>query len=361
MIINMAIDDFKYLAGAWLVGRIRKGHIVEKVGLSRNFVTGILLAALVVLSGTLVSAQPASTANTVLILETSVLAPPAKAQVPPTIPPDISLEHYAALKAGFDVEVVGPLAWGAKSMDDFATYRAIILGDPHCGFTPSPGDPHVADIPGTATLFVGAAEANVGVWGPAVDGNVVLIGTDPTWHSQFGDALSGKEGGGQLTESGIAFVGNDPVQTGAYISLSCYYHGAPANTLVPVLDGLVTPGAFTVRGVPGFPQCFDDAHIVAAHASLAGLTDADLVDWECSVHNAFDSWPPSFQVLAISLNTGQEFKAQDGTVGTPYILARGVTPIPPPSCVQTVNPAGKNMGLSGFPNAILGPFGVFRG
>jgi hypothetical protein len=73
--------------------------------------------------------------------------------------------------------------------------------------------------------------------------------------------------------------------------------------------------------------CFNDAHIVATHPALAGLTDATLSNWSCSVHEAFDSWPVSFEVLAIAEGASAAFTAPDGTVGTPYILARGVTVI----------------------------------
>jgi len=84
-----------------------------------------------------------------------------------------------------------------------------------------------------------------------------------------------------------------------------------------------SPGGFTVLGV----GCFNDAHIVATHPSLTGITDATLSNWSCSVHEAFDKWPVDFQVLAIARNIGSSFTATDGTVGTPYILARGVTVI----------------------------------
>ena len=89
-------------------------------------------------------------------------------------------------------------------------------------------------------------------------------------------------------------------------------------TSVPLLSAIgSTP--FTVRGI----GCFNDAHIVAVHPALAGIVDLDLSNWDCSVHEAFDSWPPEFQVLAMARGIGESFTASDGTVGTPYILARG--------------------------------------
>ena len=56
---------------------------------------------------------------------------------------------------------------------------------------------------------------------------------------------------------------------------------------------------------------------------IAGLTDAQLSGWGCSVHEAFDNWPADFLVLAIAKDIGTVFTATDGTIGTPYILARG--------------------------------------
>ncbi|MCI0637250.1 MAG: hypothetical protein L0206_25540 [Actinobacteria bacterium] len=71
--------------------------------------------------------------------------------------------------------------------------------------------------------------------------------------------------------------------------------------------------------------CFDDAHIVATHPALAGLTDATLSNWSCSVHEGISSWPINFEVLVIAENAiGGNYNAPDGTIGFPYILARGV-------------------------------------
>ncbi len=197
--------------------------------------------------------------------------------------------------AGKTPVVVTSAQWSAMTASDFDDYDAIVLGDPTCAG------------PGTAT--VAAAEANAGVWSSVVDGNVVIIGTDETFHQS--------QGGAQLMEKAAAFSVAEAGKTGAYISLSCYYHDTAAGTPVPVLSGF---GSFTATGV----GCFNDAHLVATHPALNGLTDATLSNWSCSVHEAFDSWPVSFEVLAIAEGIGAAFTAPDGTVGTPYILARGV-------------------------------------
>ena len=198
--------------------------------------------------------------------------------------------------AGKTPVVVSPVTWSSMTASQFDSYDAIVLGDPTCsGLGPE-----------------AAATANAAVWSSVVDGNVVIIGTDETFHEG--------QGGAQLMEKASAFSVAEAGKTGAYISLSCYYHGTAAGTPVPLLSGF---GSFTASGV----GCFNDAHIVATHPVLSGLTDATLSDWNCSVHEGFDSWPVSFEVLAIAEGIGAVFTAPDGTVGTPYILARGVTVI----------------------------------
>lgn len=208
-----------------------------------------------------------------------------------------SQEAQAAAALGYAVEVVTDAQWAAKSAADFGSYRALVLGDPTCR---------------TSLGSIDAASANRGVWGPQVDGNVIVNGTDPVYHSS--------QGGLQVTNRGIAFATDAADKTGMYISLSCYYHDAAAGTPVQVLEPF---GSFTATGV----GCYNDAHIVATHPALLGLTDASLSNWGCSVHEAFDSWPTTganaFTVLAIARNAGNAYTAPDGSVGTPYILARG--------------------------------------
>ena len=203
-----------------------------------------------------------------------------------------SPEALAAQALGLAADVATGEAWSALGTDDFGAYRALVLGDPTCGW-------------GNAA----PAEANAATWASAATGNVVINGTDPVYHDG--------QGGNALTTKSIAFAVADAAKTGAYISLSCYYHGVEANTPVPLLQGF---GSFTVTGV----GCYNDAHIVATHPALEGLTDETLSEWYCSVHEAFDSWPLTFEVLAIAEGAGTTYNATDGTVGIPYIVARGV-------------------------------------
>ena len=160
--------------------------------------------------------------------------------------------------------------------------------------------------------------ANASTWGAAVDGNVFVFGSDEQFHLG--------QGGQTLMNGAAPFSVAEAGKTGAYVSMSCYYHGTAAGTAIPLLDGAFgAVGDFTMTGV----GCFNDAHITATHPAFtsAGVTDATLSGWGCSVHEAFDSWPVGFEVLAIADNFGAAYTAPDGSVGTPYVLARGVTVI----------------------------------
>jgi cysteine-rich repeat protein len=256
-----------------------------------------IIALFSVFFGTVeVRAMPAPDASSVLILETTVTGCPT------------SLEATKAAALGYTPVCVDAATWGAMPGSDFGTYRALILGDPTCLVVgTSPVDP---------------ADLNKAVWGPEVDGTVVLVGTDPVYHSSFGPG--GPQGGDAVTEKGIAVAASDPAKTGLYATLSCYYHDTLSFTPVPFLSTL---GAFTVTGV----GCYNDSHIVAVHPALAGLTDANLSNWSCSVHEAFDSFPSDFLPLAIAEGIGGSgsLTFPDGSFGVPYILARGeaVSPI----------------------------------
>lgn len=229
-----------------------------------------------------VQATPAPDGNSVLILDSTVIGGAS------------SLEASKATDAGFNPVVISPAQWAVTTAADFSSFRALILGDAHC----------------SGLSAVSAAIANRSVWGPTITGNVVIIGTDPEWHKSIG--------GGQLTESAIAFSADEATKTGLMATLSCYYGGVSPGTPVPLLDEL---GSFTVRGV----GCYNDAHIVATHDALGTLTDADLSNWTCSVHEAFDGFPSDFIPLAIAqgITTEGSLTFADDSFGVPYILARG--------------------------------------
>jgi hypothetical protein len=93
--------------------------------------------------------------------------------------------------------------------------------------------------------------------------------------------------------------------------------------VVNVLNGF---GVFKVSGnVP----CAGAVAIVASSPALTGLTGGPtgtLSNWNCSVHEWFNTWDPSFIPLAVATDIPSpppNFTAADGTRGHPYILARG--------------------------------------
>jgi hypothetical protein len=246
--------------------------------------SGLLLAAVLALTAALpAQAAPAPDGNSVLILADTDGG---------------SKYSTEALAQGFTTVVETAANWATYTQSDFASFRAIILGDPTCK---------------TGTTSITAAEANSATWGAAVGtGPKLIIGTDEEFHFS--------QGGAQLISSGISFVTSDATKTGVYISLSCYYHGSTAGTPVPLLDPF---GTFTVGAASG---CFDDAHIVASHPALAGLTDTSLANWGCSVHEVFNSFPTgTFVPLAIArgITGAGSMSFGDGSSGVPYILASG--------------------------------------
>lgn len=208
-----------------------------------------------------------------------------------------SIEAKAAAEKGYGVDIVDAATWSSMTAEQFAAYRAIVLGDPTCG----------------DESLVAAAEANALTWGPVINGNIEIFGSDPVFHAtEDNPAIAA------VTQRGVEFALGQAGKTGAYISLSCYFHGVASQTHVSLLDGLDSNGSgFSVHGV----GCSDSIHIEASSPALEGITDELLSNWFCSVHEAFDSWPAKFGVLAVDTDAGSLYTGQDGTTGDPYILA----------------------------------------
>jgi hypothetical protein len=221
-----------------------------------------------------------------------------------------SQEAVAARSFGMTVEVVTPIQWGAKTAADFATYRAIILGDAKC----------------VSLTAINAAMANRNVWGPMINGNVIVVGTSPALHTGSSSVP------GPLTKDSIAFALAQPNKTGAYISLSCYYATAPTPTTPPgTAVQLLEPfGTFTVLSPSG---CYNTAHITSTFLTASAITDANLSNWGCSAKEVFDTYPTAnFAPLVIAKDpaTGAPFPGSktmpDDTHGPVYVLAKGATP-----------------------------------
>ncbi len=226
-----------------------------------------------------------------------------------------SAEALAAAKAGIDnyggvaYTIVLSPSWATFTAIDFASYRAIVVGDPTCG----------------GSGFE-SAEATTNIWGPVVNasgGNVVMIGTDPVFHYS--------QGGDSVIYGCMRFViSDDPgkTKTGAYLCLSCYYNNYCVPTDVALLNGLESAGQnFSMTGGCSI-GCYNNIHKTANHPALVNVTDAELGPWSCSVHEIFNDWDElNYDVLAIGLGLDSNYIAPDGTVGSPYILARGAAVI----------------------------------
>jgi hypothetical protein len=263
-----------------------------------------LLLALAFLDARPAAAAPLTSPPRVLILDETVVGGVTSQE---------ALAAQLAI-AGCAVDVVSAANWsaipatgtGGPTGYGFDAYRAIIIGDPQCNT-------------GTSGYLAAltALNATKATWSPIVTGNIIIEGVDNALHSYS------QIGADKTLKRGIAFAVNDPARTGLYYAMSCYYdYTAPATspTLVPHLTGF---GTFMTRNYPG--TCFNDAHQVATHpvfTATPALTDAELSNWGCSTHEGFDSWPPSFIVLAIALTNGT-YTATDGSNGVPYILVRG--------------------------------------
>jgi hypothetical protein len=251
------------------------------------------IVLLVVLAGTaaLGSSPAAATNGAVLIYEGSVWPgtvtdPNASGGGDGGTLPLVSLEQEQAELAGEHVVTANDQEWRGLTMQDFAAYDAIVLGDAGCARTVPP-----------------ALLATRAVWGPAVTGNVIAVGTDPTWNYFLGLSGAINPFALQVTASAIAYAVGAPGATGLYVSLSCYYGNATAPVDVPLLDAL---GAFKAHKA----DCTHDGHLVTAFDGMLGDGNLGLW-WDCSAHEVFDVYPATFQPLAVLGD------------GSPYILTRG--------------------------------------
>jgi VCBS repeat-containing protein len=265
--------------------------------------TALIVVVTVGCLASFAGAVPAGAGNgRVLILRDAVLGQqlpdPAGQPTDGSPPPLVSVEHYAAASGPLfkGVDTVSAEGWSTMTTADFARYDAIVLGDKGC----------VHDMAGVAP-----AVANRDVWGPAVTGNVIIVGTDPVWNYFYGQNLAVNADALYVTQGSIGFAssGNG---TGLYASLSCYYSAAPAGTHVDLLDPF---GSFSVHGA-----CTHDASLLVTNPNFDLWSDVTLSQWwDCAAHEPFDSSPADFTTVATS-------------GGSPYILARGSgLPITPPA------------------------------
>jgi YD repeat-containing protein len=248
-------------------------------------VVGGVAAGLVVVHP--VAAQASS--GSVLVLSTSVSGGSSSAEA-------------QDVPSGYTVTVASPSTWDAMTTAQFASYSAIIIGDPSSGGSCASSVP--ADALSTAST-----------WGPAVTGNVAVLGTAP--------ALAGSQGSSLMQDAiAYAMAGGS---TGLYVSLNCEYSTASARTPVPLLAS-VDGGGFTARGQG--TACPDSGTVNTWAAEnfspFNGLASGALASWgspACSVQETFDAWPAGFSGVAYDAGaTPAEFTASDGAIGQAYVL-----------------------------------------
>lgn len=229
------------------------------------------------------------TRATTVLNYTGILLPPPRS--PSSADPFVIIARIAT-----------PDQWNTMTAADFALYKAIIIPDPSCG----------------NLSRIDFLENTKAAWSPAIQGNIIIVGTDPSYHSQT------EPGAITLIDDGVRFAasGNG---TGLYFSLSCYYESV-------AFASVTSLSLFGVINVRGELACYNNAHLVADSTALGMLTDAALSNWSCSVHEAFTEYPTTgfyaMEPLAIARDaTGTGVKAfADGSSGIPYILVKGATP-----------------------------------
>lgn len=210
----------------------------------------------------------------------------------------VGLEQAEAESLGFTTKVVDDATWRSMTTAQFASYKAIIIGD---------------DFGSSDQTLIQFLVDTKNTWGPAVTGNMIIHGADQSNHDKT-----------VLIDNSIKFAASG-AGTGLYFSLSQYYD----QIAVADVDALSYFGTFEVRGQL---NCYDNVHIVASSPSIDTLTDAYLSNWGCSVHEAFSAFPQTgvngFQAIAIADGVvapgTQQFAG--GHTGLPYIITRGATP-----------------------------------
>jgi cysteine-rich repeat protein len=208
------------------------------------------------------------------------------------------LEISEATTLGFTTQTVTEAEWKSMTTQQFAQYKAIIIADEFGS----------SDL--TMIQFL-ADTANT--WGPAITGNIILLGADPSNHGKT-----------VLIDNSIQFAVAGQ-GTGFYFALSQMYDQIAVSN-VPALSYF---GNFTVEGQL---SCYDEVHIEASSPAINTLTDAYLSNWGCSVHEAFSDFPTTgllgFQTIAIAdgVVAPGTLSYADGHTGLPYIITRGATP-----------------------------------
>lgn len=221
----------------------------------------------------------------------------------------ISLEQYAAERAGFTATVVDGATWAGLSAADFAKYQLLVVGDNACP------EEDAEDAGLDASVM-----STLSRWAPVVmssGGNRYFSGIDPSFHYENGEgaadpsdpsnpATSGAE---HLAEVGLRFAGALPGTTGVYLSPGCWGDDAGAAALG---NALSTAGT----GFSAVSTESDLVHpVLTPGASFVGLGATDLLQWDSTAHLFFDTVPADWRALAIATDTADD-ATDDTACGT---------------------------------------------
>ena len=207
-----------------------------------------------------------------------------------------------------------PVDLGQPHRNELRLYSAIVIGDPSTS--------------SCATSVPSDALSTAATWGPAITGNVTVLGTAPEFAGSSGTALIDDAISYVLSGSG----------TGLYVSLNCEYASASSNTAVPLLAH-VEGGGFTVQGKSTTCPNAGAANTLVTLADSQFSKLASSWTWSspaCSVEETFDAWPNALSGLGYDAGaTPSDFTAADGVSGQPYVLVGS----PPSSATLALSPS----------------------
>jgi hypothetical protein len=266
----------------------------------------------------------------------------------------LSEESKIAADQGFEVTVVTDVTWGIMTATggapgtNFSDYELLIAGDPNCGDLP----PYlIATAPIYGSVVLGLAGS-----GRTQAGNRIAVGTDVVFH---GGTLTSLRG--EIIRDGISYAGQQPNRTGMYFDTTCAadYSGQSAQTLAILTSLSAGVGPWTIHTGTSGPgstvPCGGSVSLIASVLpAFATLTTASLAGWNCSVHEAFPTFPSDWSALAVATDAvsltptcGTDPNTLLDACGEPYILVAGSSIVVVSASISVTppvatNPAGTN-------------------
>ena len=250
----------------------------------------------------------------------------------------VSLEQYAAEKAGYTVTVVSGSQWEAMSAAESRQYQILIVGDPKCGETAASA---IKSSATWAPVVMGTSGIN-----PRV-GNRAVVGTDPEYHYAYGAGGAQPEAGGEpstagaehLEQDSITYAGGVEGATGVYFDTSCSDPNPTPEGEAPVANGdlevleRLTSSAAGEWTENSEPPCGGEVQQIAENSTFDSgetkLTDGNIQGWECSDHVSFPHYPADWNALAVATDTpttptcGIDPESKAEVCGQAYVLVAG--------------------------------------